>query len=176
MSVASVDPLLVTHEGYEQLRAEIAQLSGKGRLEMIERLREARDDGSADDNPALYEALEEQAQLEQRLAQLERRLASARIAEPKTDGTAGIGNLVRLRDLRTNDIVEYELVGGFETNVGSGRVSIEAPVGKALVGAGAGQVVDVATPRGRIQLEVIRVSAPSVRKGHLEARTLRPSR
>lgn len=163
MSVASFDTLLVTHEGYEQLRAEIAQLSDKGRPEMIERLRDACDDGSAADNPALYEALEEQAQLEQRIAQLEGRLASARIAEPKRDGTAGIGNLVRLRDLRTNEVVEYELVGSIETSVGNGRVSIEAPVGQALVGAGAGQVVDVATPRGRIQLEVIQVSAPSVR-------------
>ena len=164
MSVASVDTLLVTHEGYEQLRAEIAQLSGNGRTEMIERLREARDDGSLDDNPALYEALEEQAQLEQRIAQLEGRLASARIAEPNRDGTAGVGNVVRLRDLTTNEVVEYELVGVIENNVGNGRVSVEAPVGQALVGTGAGQVVDVATPRGKIQLEVIQVSAPSVRK------------
>lgn len=163
MNVASVDTLLVTHEGYQQLRSEIAKLCD-ARPRMIERLREARDDGDLADNPSLYEALEEQAQLEHRIAELEGQIAAAMIVEPKGDGTAGVGNSVRLRDLGTNEVVEYELVGGIETNVGNGRVSVEAPVGQALVGAGAGQVVDVATPRGRVQLEVLEVSAPSVRE------------
>ena len=61
---------LITREGYEHLRAEIAKLCD-ARPEMIERLRGARDNGNLDDNPTLYEVLEEQAQLEQRIAQLE---------------------------------------------------------------------------------------------------------
>jgi transcription elongation factor GreA len=158
------ETLLVTRKGYENLWSELATLRTDGRSELIERLRQARDDGDLADNPALYEVLEEQAQLEQRIAILEGQLASARIVEPRGDGTAGIGNSVRLRDLRTTEIVEYELVGGIETNVGNGRVSVEAPVGQALVGAEAGQVVAVATPRGTFELEVIEVSAPSVRR------------
>ena len=167
MSAVPIDreeTLPVTRSGYEQLRAEIATLSEEARPELIDRLRQAREDGDLTDNPALYEALEEQAQLEHRIAQLQGQLASARIVEPSGDGTAGIGNAVRLRDLGTREVVEYELVGGIEANVGNGRVSIEAPVGRALVGAGAGEIVDVETPRGKVRLEVIQVSASPARK------------
>lgn len=158
------ETVLVTRSGYEHLRAEIATLTNQARPELIDRVREARAEGDLADNPALYEVLEEQAQLEHRIAELEEQLASARIVEPNGDGTAGIGNVVRLRDLGTSEIVEYELVGGIEANVGNGRVSVEAPVGRALVGAGAGEVVEVHTPRGTVELEVIHVSASSARK------------
>ena len=158
MLVDSDETLFVTRDGYESLRSEVARLR-EGRPELTDRLREARDDGDLADNPALYDLLEEQAQLEHRIAQLEGRLASARIATPSDNGTVGIGNSVRLRELETNDIVEYELVGGIEADVGNGRVSVDAPVGRALVGAGAGEVVDVQTPRGMLQLEVLDVSA-----------------
>lgn len=154
---------LVTREGYERLRAEIARLCD-ARPEMIERLRDARDNGNLDDNPTLYEVLAEQAQLEQRIAHLRGQLAVAKVVQPNGDGIAGIGNSVRLRDLATNEIVEYELVGGIEANVGDGRVSIAAPVGRAVLGAGAGEVVDVVTPRGNVQLEVLEVRAISARK------------
>ena len=167
MNVAPADheeTLLVTRSGYEHLRAEIATLTDEARPQLTDRVREARADGDLTDNPALYEALEEQAQLEHRISELEARLASARIVEPNGDGTAGIGNAVRLRDLRTSEIVEYELVGAIEANVGNGRVSVEAPVGRALVGAGAGEVVEAQTPRGTVEFEVIRVSASPTRK------------
>ena len=154
---------LVTREGYEYLRAEITKLCD-ARPEMIERLRDARDNGNLDDNPTLYEVLEEQAQLEQRIAHLRGQLAAAKVVQPKGNGIAGIGNAVRLRDLATNEVVEYELVGGIEANVGDGRVSIAAPVGRAVLGAAAGDVVDVATPRGNVQLEVLEVRALSARK------------
>ena len=154
---------LITREGYEHLRAEIARLCD-ARPEMIERLRGARDNGNLDDNPTLYEVLEEQAQLERRIAQLRGRLAAAKVVQPNGDGIAGIGNSVRLRDLATHEVVEYELVGGIEAKVGDGRVSIAAPVGRAVLGARAGEVVDVATPRGNVQLEVLEVRAISARK------------
>jgi transcription elongation factor GreA len=166
MSATPVDydaTSLITREGYEHLRSEIARLCD-ARPAMIERLRDARDNGNLDDNPTLYEVLEEQAQLEHRIAHLRGQLAAAKVVQPNGDGIAGIGNSVRLRDLATNEVVEYELVGGMEANVGNGRVSIAAPVGRAILGAGAGEVVDVATPRGNIQLEVLEVRAISARK------------
>ena len=154
---------LITREGYEHLCAEVAKLCD-ARPELIERLRDARDNGNLDDNPTLYEVLEEQAQLEHRIAHLRRQLAAAKVVQPNADGIAGIGNSVRLRDLTTNEVVEYELVGGIEANVGDSRVSIAAPVGRAVLGARAGEVVDVATPRGNVQLEVLEVRAISARK------------
>lgn len=153
---------LITAEGYELLRSELLTLRTSGRAEMSERLREARADGQADDNPALFDAFEEQAQLERRIAVLEERLSGARIAEPNDDGSVGIGSAVRLRGLEADDIVEYKLVGAIEGSLGQGRVSVDAPVGRALIGAAAGDVVNVSSPRGALQLEVISVETPAL--------------
>jgi transcription elongation factor GreA len=154
----AADDLLVTAEGYERLCSELASLRGEGRRAMSERLRETRADGHLEDNPALFDALEEQAQLERRIATLEARLAAARIAKPNWDGSASIGSSVRVRDLETSELIEYELVGAIEGNVGQGRLSVEAPVGRALVGATAADIVTVACPRGELRFEVMRVS------------------
>jgi transcription elongation factor GreA len=159
MSAApAVDDLLVTAEGYDRLCSELETLRTEGRGAMSERLREARADGHLEDNPALFDLLEEQAQRERRIATLEARLAAARIAEPNGDGSAGIGSSVQLRDLETRELVEYEVVGAIEGNVGQGRVSIEAPVGRALLGAAAGDIVTVACPRGELRFEVVSVT------------------
>jgi transcription elongation factor GreA len=158
MSAASAaDYLLVTAEGYERLCLELEWLRTEGRRTMSERVREAREDGHLEDNPALMDVLEEQAQLDRRIAILEARLVAARIAEPNGDGSAGIGSSVRLRDLETSELVEYELVGAIEGDLGQGRVSVEAPAGRALLGASAGDVVTVACPRGQLRLAVISV-------------------
>jgi transcription elongation factor GreA len=157
-AVPAADDLLVTAEGYERLCSELESLRSEGRRVMSERLREARADGHLEDNPALFDVLEEQAQLERRIATLEARLAAARIAEPNGDGSAGIGSSVRLRDLETSELVEYEVVGAIEANVGQGHVSIEAPVGRALLGAATGDIVTVACPRGELRFEVMSVT------------------
>ena len=156
-TASALDELLVTAEGYDRLCSELEKLRTAGRQTMSERLREARADGDLEDNPALIDVLEEQAQLERRIATLEARLAAARIAEPNGDGRAGIGSSVRLRDLETSEPLEYKLVGAIEGNGGQGRVSIDAPVGRALLGAAAGEIVTVACPRGELRFEVIGV-------------------
>jgi transcription elongation factor GreA len=159
MSAApAADDLLVTAERYERLCSERESLRTEGRRAMSERLREARADAHLEDNPVLFDVLEEQAQLERRIATLEARLAAARIAEPNGDGSAGIGSSVRLRDLETSELFEYEVVGAIEGNVGQGCLSVEAPVGRALLGAAAGDIVTVACPRGELRFEVMSVT------------------
>lgn len=155
--------LCVTADGYDQLRSELETLCTTGRREMSERLREAREDGHLVSNPALYDLLEEQLRLERRIVTLEGQLATAEIGVPAADGAAGIGSFVGVRDLQSGAVAEYELVGAIEPNVGNGRVSIGAPVGRALVGRGAGTVVEVETPRGVLGLEILSVRAPNVR-------------
>jgi len=159
---SSVDELLITAEGYGLLCAELETLRTVGRREMSERLREARADGHLDDNPALLDVFEDQAQLERRIAILEDRVAAARVVEPNHDGRAGIGSAVRLRDLEADELVEYRLVGAVEGNVDRGWVSVEAPVGRALIGAVAGEDVTVACPRGQRRLRVISVETAAL--------------
>jgi transcription elongation factor GreA len=160
MSAAPViDDSLITAEGYERLSSELETLHRVTRRDVSARLREARADGHLDDNPALFEALEEQAQIEHRIALLEDRLAAARIAQPSLDGRAGIGSAIRLRDLETDELIEYELVGAMEGDASLGRVSIDAPMGRSVLGAAAGDVVCVNCPRGELLFEVRSVDA-----------------
>lgn len=151
------ETVLVTAEGYERLRSELEMLRVDGRRQVSERLREAREDGNLADNPPLYDVLVEQAQLERRIATLEAQVAAAQIAVPSVSGVAGIGTSVRVRDVVTDEIAEYELVGEIESDAGNGRVSIAAPVGRALAGRGAGDRVEVETPRRAVSLEVLAV-------------------
>jgi transcription elongation factor GreA len=150
--------VLVTAEGYARLRGELEVMTTARRREIAERLRVAREDGDLADNPDLFEALEEQAALELRIATLEARLAAARIADGAcVDGTAGIGTHVRVRDLDTGETAEYELVGAIEAEPAHAKISVEAPVGRALDGRRAGALVEVDAPRGRRRIELLAV-------------------
>lgn len=150
----------ITPAGYERLRAELEALSTDGRREIAERLREAREAGQLEDNPAVLEVLEEQAQLERKIATLEAQLAAVEIVEPRNDGRVGVGSQVVIRDLETGEVARYEVVGPLEGGSGEGRLSAAAPVGQALLGAAAGETVTVASPRGTIRFLVLDVSVP----------------
>jgi transcription elongation factor GreA len=156
-AVAVDEELVVTAHGYERLCAEVHALRTVRRPALTEELRDARADGDPD-NPALFDLLEEQAQLEGRISLLEAQIAAARVAMPARDGTAAIGCRVRVRHCATGDVADYDLVGPIETDVGSGRVSVGAPVGRALVGRRRGDKVVVETPRGRQELEILAVT------------------
>jgi transcription elongation factor GreA len=157
--------VLMTAGGYEERHLELETLRCDARRDLSERLRQAREDGDLADNPALHDLLEEQGQLERRIASLETQLAAAQIVAPSKGGRAGIGSIVRVRD-DDGATVEYELVGALESDVGNGRVSIAAPVGQALFGQRTGSQVEVATPRGPVALELL-----SVRAGRTVRRT-----
>jgi transcription elongation factor GreA len=150
------DDVLVTAAGYAQLSAELEALRTTRRHEVTEHLRDVREDGDPD-NPVLFDLLQEQAQLEWRIALLEAQAAAARVVEPAADGMAGIGSRVRVRHCDSGEVAEYDLVGPIESDLGNGRVSVRAPVGQALVGRRRGATVAVTTPRGRLELEILSV-------------------
>jgi transcription elongation factor GreA len=151
-----VDDMLVTADGHGQLCAELETLRTLRRQKVTEQLRQVREDGDPDD-PTLFALLEEQTQLEWRIAVLEAQTAAARIVAPAAYGTAGIGSCVRVRHGDSGEVAEYELVGTIESDVGNGRVSVCAPVGRGLVGHRRGDSVAVETPRGTTRLEVLSV-------------------
>ena len=150
--------VLVTADGYKRLCAELETLRTVRRAALTEQLRDARED-SDPDNPVLFDLLEEQAQLEGRISLLEAQVAAAQVVRPAGDGSAGIGSCVRVRHCDSGDVAEYDLVGPIESDVGNGRVSVGAPVGRALLGRVGGDTVVVETPRGPKQLEILAVIA-----------------
>jgi transcription elongation factor GreA len=149
--------VLITADGHQKLRRELESLRTTGRREMRQRLREAREQGELADNPALLHAIEQQAQLERRIAELQAQLAAAQVVTPTDDGTVGIGSCVRIRAVDDGELAEYELVGAMESDVANGRVSSDAPLGQALLDRSAGDIVEVTTPAGTFRFEIISV-------------------
>ena len=102
---------------------------------------------------------DERASLERRIAVLEGQLAVAEVVPPAGDGAVGLGSSIRVRSADGGEHV-YELVGPLEADIGSGRVSVSAPVGRALFGRRCGDRVEVETPGGMELLEITAVLEP----------------
>jgi transcription elongation factor GreA len=149
----------ITREGYELLQAELEDLLAVRRPELALRLRAARaDGGEPGENVELGDALEEQALLERRIAEVRHRLAAAQVVECVADGTVGIGSHVHLRT-PGGDVVVYQVVGAHEGDPARRRLSSHSPVGEALLGRAPGDVVHVDAPGGRRRFEILRLEA-----------------
>ena len=150
--------VLMTQEGYDRLRNELLTLTTTTRRELAERLRQARaDGGNPAENGDLMDALEETRSVERRIAELEARLAGARVAEPALDdGIAAVGMRVGVRT-REGEVRHYELVGDGEADPTRWRISISAPIGAAIAGRRAGDTIDVETPRRRVRFDLVSV-------------------
>jgi len=154
---------LITPAGLLRLSDELDRLKSTGRDEIAERIRHAvSTDADPTANSDYLAAREEQAVHEWRIAQLERRLAAARVAEPDAgNGVVDLGERVLLRDLDTGAVHEYELVGSFEADPAAGRISAESPLGRALFGLGAGDLAVVDAPKGRRRLRILGIEQPA---------------
>ena len=153
--------VLLTPEGLEKLKEEIQYLKSDKRREVAERIKHAREFGDISENSEYDDAKNEQAMLEQRIHQLEDRLAGARLieAEDLPSGIVAVGTRVRLRDIDANETVEYVIVGSAEANPAERKLSNESPVGKAIIGRKKGETVEVAAPRGSLKYKIMDVKA-----------------
>jgi transcription elongation factor GreA len=144
--------VILTPEGYETLKSELDTLRTEGRREIAERIRVAREFGEIAENAEYDDAKNEQAMLEHKIAQLEERLANARVIDTGDVDTSvvSIGSVVRLRDVDAKQTVEYLIVGSAEANPAEQKLSNESPVGKAIIGRKKGETVEVTTPRGAV--------------------------
>ena len=153
--------VLLTPEGLQKLKDEIEHLTTEKRREVAERIAHAREFGDISENSEYDDAKNEQAMLEQRIAQLEDRLASARVIQPDEipAGVVAVGTRVRLKDVDANETIEYVIVGSAEANPAERKLSNESPVGKAIIGRKKGETVEVAAPRGSLKYKIIDVKA-----------------
>jgi transcription elongation factor GreA len=146
----------LTAEGADRLRAELTQLVDVRRPEVVARIRTAKELGDLKENADYHAAREEQSFLEGRIQSLEAQLRTAVIAEAgSTDGRADLGSSVTVEV--DGSTLTYQLVGSAEADPGAGRISVVSPVGRALVGAVAGDEVVVETPRGKVPYRVVSV-------------------
>ena len=150
---------LLTQEGYDKLEEELENLKVVKRKEVAERIKVAISFGDLSENAEYDEAKKEQAQVEERILKLENMVRKAVIIdESKIDlNVVTIGSIVKVKDLEFDEEVEYTIVGSTEADPYDGKISNESPVGKALLGRAAKEVVEVQVPDGVAKFEILEI-------------------
>ena len=141
---------VITPQGLRKLKDEIELLSTVKRREVAQRIKEAREFGDISENSEYEDAKNEQALLEQRIAQLEDRLRRSTVIDEKDvdTGVVSVGVRVHVKDQRSGDSRHFQIVGSAEADPLQDKLSNESPIGRALIGHKRGDVVTVEVPRG----------------------------
>jgi transcription elongation factor GreA len=151
---------VITPEGLEKLKEEIENLSTEKRREVALRIKDAREFGDITENAEYDDAKNEQALLEQRIAQLEERLRRATVIDKREVGTdeVTVGSIVHVKDQKSGDSQKFQIVGSTEADPLEQKLSNESPIGKALIGRKRNDVVTVEVPRGpRKKLKITKI-------------------
>ncbi|MBK6983418.1 MAG: transcription elongation factor GreA [Bacteroidetes bacterium] len=149
-----------TEEGLQKLKDELHQLRTVERKLIIKAIADARDKGDLSENAEYDAATSDQGLLEIKIAKMEEIVANARIVEnSKLDITkVSILTTVKIKNLKNNMEMKYTLVAENEADLKAAKISIDSPIGKALVGKGVGDKVDVTVPAGVIPFEIIEIT------------------
>ena len=150
----------LTKEGAEMLKEELQRLKSKERPAVINAIAEARAQGDLSENAEYDAAKERQSFIEGRIAELEGKLSAAHVIDPAlidADGRVVFASTVTLEDLESGDKVSYKIVGDDEADIKLKKVSISSPIARALIGKYAGDAVEVQTPGGLREYEILEV-------------------
>jgi transcription elongation factor GreA len=151
----------ITAEGLQALKAELQHLETVGRQDMSKRIEAARDLGDLKENAEYHIAKEDQAHLETKILRLRDRLRSAVVveADASNGGKFSFGRTAEVRDLATDKVYRWTIVGSTESDLAKGRLSSESPVAGALLGSAEGEEVDVPTPGGSRRYRVEKITS-----------------
>lgn len=149
-----------TEEGLQKLKDELTQLRTTERRAATQAIVDARDKGDLSENAEYDAAREAQALLELRIAKLEDVIANARIVdESKLDlSKVSILTTVKIKNLGNGAAMKYTLVAENEADLKIGKISVDSPIGKALLGKKVGEKVDVQAPAGKMTFEIAEIS------------------
>ncbi|MBI5855144.1 MAG: transcription elongation factor GreA [Nitrospirae bacterium] len=152
-------PTPITKKGYDALRAELDRLKKVERLKVIGDIAEARSHGDLSENAEYDAAKERQGFIESRIKELEGKLADARIIEiaNRTSETIVFGATVVVIESESRQKKQYMLVGQDEADLKDGKISVQSPVGRALIGKRVGDFVEVQTPARVAEYEVLEI-------------------
>jgi len=149
-----------TEEGLKKLKAELKNLVTKERPAISKQIAEARDKGDLSENAEYDAAKDAQGMLEMKIAKLESIVANARVFdETKMDNSkVFILSKVKIKNKTNGATMVYTLVPENEANLKSGKISIDSPIAKGLLGKKVGDVVEVQVPSGTVKFEIIDIS------------------
>ena len=150
----------LTVHGAELLRAELHRLKTVDRPNVVAAIAEARSHGDLSENAEYDAAKERQGFIEGRIQDVEGKLSNAQIIDPKlldADGRCVFGATVEMEDQDSGDVVTYQIVGEDEADIKQGKISVNSPVARAVIGKYAGDVAQVQAPGGIREYEIIDV-------------------
>lgn len=149
-----------TQEGFNKLKNELHELKTKGRAEMARQIAEARDKGDLSENAEYDAAKDAQGLLELKISKLEETLANARVINQADLDTSKVSILstVKIRNLKMNREMTYTLVSEEEANLKEGKISVQSPIGKGLLGKSAGEKTKIQVPAGEIEVEILEIN------------------
>lgn len=154
------DKIYLTEEGLQKLKEELEHLRSVERPGISLQIAEARDKGDLSENAEYSAAKEAQGMLEMKIAQLEDKIAKSRVIDESRIDTSSVQvlNRVKIRNRGTNVLMEYQLVPESEANLKEGKLAVNSPIARGLLGKVVGDVVEVKVPSGTVSFEVLDIS------------------
>lgn len=158
--MSSNNTAYMTAETLGRLKDELQFMRTKERARIAAAIAEARAQGDLSENAEYDAAKEAQGHLEAKIAKLEETISTARIVdERQIDASrARILSIVKVKNLTARKEQTFTLVSAAEANLAQGKISVDSPIGKGLLGSGIGDVVDIKVPAGKIRFEVLDIS------------------
>lgn len=149
---------ILTEEGLRKLEEELEFLKTERRSQVAERIKQAIDFGDISENSEYEDAKNEQAFIEGKIADLEKKLRNVEIIKKGDADVVTVGSTVVLKDLEMDDVAEYTIVGSTEADPMEFRISNESPVGAAILGQRVGGVVEVHVPAGVLKYQIMQLN------------------
>lgn len=160
MSMVTLKRIPMTKFGVQQLEQELHHLKNFKRLHIIHEIAKAREHGDLKENSEYHAAKEEQARNEFRISDLENKLSWAEVIDVSqivNHGKVIFGATIHLLNLTTHETVRYQIVGEDEADIKQGKISVNSPIARALIGKGLGDCAEVRTPAGLVEFEIDQV-------------------
>ena len=157
---AATGEIIMTVEGLSKLEAELEELKVVRRKDVAEKIKQALAFGDLSENSEYDEAKNEQAQVETRIVQIEKMLKTAKVIDEEDidTKTVNIGTRVKVYDMEFDEEEEYTIVGPTEADPAKNRLSYQSPVGQALIGKAAGDIVEVEVPAGTMKFKILDIA------------------
>ena len=154
-----MEKMPITKEGLEKLKKELAHLEKEEKPKNIRAISEARSHGDISENAEYHAAKERQSFLAGRINELKMAIGQAEVIDIDEGPTDRVvfGRTVLLYDLQTDEEVSYQLVGHYESAPENGKISIQSPLGRGLIGMMVGDEVKITIPRGEQEFEILEI-------------------
>lgn len=149
-----------TQEGLDKLKNELNELKTRGRSDIAKQIAEARDKGDLSENAEYDAAKDAQGHLEAKIAQLEGVVGNARVIDESTIDTSKVSILskVKIKNPKNGATFTYTLVSEEEADLKAGKISIQSPIGRGLLGKKVGEKAQISTPGGEIDFEILDIT------------------